>query len=332
MPHTDKRRGILAAVDQNERQMNARDRIPFRVRPMLATLVRKPFDKPGWVYEEKYDGYRILAYKEATRVTLLSRNSKDRSQVFSNVAEAVASLPSRTLLLDGEVVAFDRQGVSQFQLLQNLKSEPKYAVFDCLYRDGLDLRAQPLAVRRSALEEIIGKTGREAPGIFASVTLAANGLKAFEVARRKGYEGIIAKNKSAPYIEGRSTNWLKVKVHQEDEFIVVGYTAPAGSRQHFGALLLGAYDGGTVHYVGKVGTGFTQQSLAQLFRLFQPFVRIRPSVVDPPREKNVTYLEPRLVAQIAFEEWTDDRKLRQPVFLGLRDDKPPQDVTLPEAK
>ncbi len=312
--------------------MTSRDHIPFRVRPMLATLVQKPFDKPGWAYEEKYDGYRILAYKEGAHVTLLSRNSKDRTQMFSSVAKAVANLPAHTLLLDGELVAFDRQGISRFQLLQNLKSEPRYAVFDCLYRDGLDLRAQPLTVRRSALEEIIGKTGRQRSEVFSSVMLAANGLKAFEVAKREGYEGVVAKNRSAPYIEGRSTNWLKVKVHQEDEFIIVGYTAPSGSRRYFGAILLGAHDQDKIHYVGKVGTGFTQESLARLFRTFQPFVRMRPAVVDPPREKNVTYLAPRLVAQIAYEEWTDDRKLRQPVFLGLRDDKRSQDIILPEAK
>jgi bifunctional non-homologous end joining protein LigD len=312
--------------------MNSDDRIPFRVRPMLATLVAKPFDKPGWVYEEKYDGYRILAYKEGTKVTLLSRNAKDRTAMFSNVAAAVNRLSARTLLLDGEVVAFDRQGVSRFQLLQNLKSEPKYAVFDCLFRDGADLRTKPLTVRRKAVEEVLGETRQEDVGIFPSVVLASNGIKAFELARRKGYEGVVAKNESAPYVEERSRNWLKFKVHQEDEFIIVGYTAPAGSRRYFGALLLGAYDQGNVHYVGKVGTGFTQESLGRLFQTFQPLVRTRPSVVDPPREKKVTYLAPRLIAQIAFEEWTDDRKLRQPVFLGLRDDKRPQDVTIPEAK
>jgi bifunctional non-homologous end joining protein LigD len=312
--------------------MNARDHIPFRVRPMLATLVARPFDKPGWAYEEKYDGYRILAYKQGDQVTLLSRNAKDRTATFSSVARAVARLSARALLLDGEVVAFDRRGVSRFQLLQNLKSEPKYAVFDCLYRDGRDLRAQPLTVRRAALEEIVGKADREPAGVFLSAILATNGLKAFEVARQKGYEGVVAKNKSAPYTEGRSTNWLKFKVHQEDEFLIVGYTAPAGSRRYFGALLLGAYDREKIHYVGKVGTGFTQDSLAKLFHVFQPLVRTSPAMADPPREKDVTYLAPRLIAQIAFEEWTDDRKLRQPVFLGLRDDKRPQDVTLPEAK
>ena len=299
---------------------------------MLATLVKKPFDKPGWTYEEKYDGYRILAYKEGTRVTLLSRNSNDRTQTFSTVAKAVANLPACTLLLDGEVVAFDRKGVSRFQLLQNLKTEPRYAVFDCLYCDGVDLRVEPLTVRRATLEKIIGRTDRERSEVFSSAILDANGLKAFDLAKRKGYEGVVAKNQSSPYVEGRSANWLKFKVHREDEFIIVGFTAPAGSRRYFGALLLAAYDKGKIHYVGKVGTGFTRESLARLFRSFQSYLRTRPAVVDPPHEKHVTYLAPRLVAQIAFEEWTDDRKLRQPVFLGLRDDKRPQDVTIPEAK
>jgi bifunctional non-homologous end joining protein LigD len=155
-------------------------------------------------------------------------------------------------------------------------------------------------------------------------------LDAYRVAQRKGYEGVVAKDESSPYVEGRSNKWLKFKVHQEDEFVIVGYTAPSGSRKHLGALLLGAYDRGKLQYVGKVGTGFSRSTLASLFRKFQPLVRKTPPLEDPPREKNVTYLAPRLVAQIAFGEWTNDRKLRQPVFLGLRDDKPPAEVTLPE--
>ena len=304
--------------------------MPFRVSPMLATLVREPFHRPGWVYEEKYDGYRILAYKEGDGVTLLSRNSKDRSEWFSAVAKAVAKLPARTLVLDGEVVAFDRRGVSRFQLLQRSQADPEYAVFDCLYRDGRDLRRQALPARREALEKMLG-TARKGVTIFPSTRLAANGLKAYSAAQRKGYEGLVAKDESAPYTPGRSSRWLKVKVHQEDEFVIVGYTAPAGTRQHFGALLLGAYDGGNLRYVGKVGTGFSRESLARLFRKFQPLVRGKPAVADPPPQKNVVYLAPKLVAQIAFGEFTHDGKLRQPVFLGLRDDKRPQEVTVPEA-
>jgi bifunctional non-homologous end joining protein LigD len=307
------------------------DRIPFRVRPMLATLVREPFHRPAWVFEEKYDGYRILAYKEAARVTLLSRNGKDRTQTFAAVAQAVKRLPSRTLLLDGEVVAFDRRSVSRFQLLQNLQSPPSYAVFDCLYQDGQDLRGHALIDRRAALEQVVDATAPKRAAIFLSARLSANGLKAYQLAKQKSYEGVVAKDASAPYVEGRSRYWLKFKVHQEDEFLIVGYTSPAGSRKYFGALLLGAYDGGKLVYVGKVGTGFSRETLAQLYKKCRPLVRAQPPVIDPPRDRNVTYLAPRLVAQIAYEELTADRKLRQPVFLGLRDDKRAQDVALPEA-
>jgi bifunctional non-homologous end joining protein LigD len=306
--------------------------IPFRVRPMLATLVSRPFDKPGWVYEEKYDGYRILAYKEGRNVTLLSRNERNRTQTFVGLAKAVAALPADTLLLDGEVAMFDRRGVSHFQLLQELKSRPQYAVFDCLYKEGVDLRHSALVDRRAALEKVVGSSSKQDSAIFVSAILSPNGLKAFEVAKQKGFEGVVAKDDSAPYIEGRSRKWLKIKVRHEDEFIIVGYTAPEGARKHFGALLLGAYDHGKLCYVGKVGTGFTRQSLATLFRSFQPLVTEKVPVVDPPQEKDVTYLAPRLVAQIAFEELTAGHKLRQPVFLGLRDDKGAREVTLPVAE
>jgi bifunctional non-homologous end joining protein LigD len=306
-------------------------RVPFRVQPMLATLIKEPFQQSGWVYEEKYDGYRILAYKEGGKVTLLSRNAKDRSAHFDAVTVALSALKHETLLLDGEVVAFDRKGVSRFQLLQNLGSQLHYAVFDCLYVNGRDLRGEPLSARRAELEKILGKPAGKQPTLFSSARLAANGLKAYEIAKRKGFEGVVAKDESSRYVEGRSGKWLKFKVKQEDEFIIVGYTAPAGAREHFGALLLAANEGDELRFVGKVGTGFSQDSLAKLFRKFQPLVRAKASVVDPPRERDVTWLAPRLVAQIAYGEWTDDRKLRQPVFLGLRDDKRPEEVTLPEA-
>lgn len=288
---------------------------------MLATLVDQPFHKPGWVYEEKYDGYRILAYKEGANVALLSRNANDRTEAFSSIARAVRALPARTLLLDGEAVAFDRKRISRFQLLQVGKSELVYAVFDCLFANGQDLRREPLHVRRSALEETV-KTN---PALLISRRLSPNGLEAYKLAQRKGFEGVLAKNESSPYIEGRSSRWVKFKVHQEEEFVIAGYTAPAGSREHFGALLLGIYDRGKLHYVGKVGTGFSRQSLGRLFRQFKSLQQSQPSLVDPPREKDVTHLAPRLVAQIAFQEWTADQKLRQPVFLGLRDDKRPEE-------
>jgi bifunctional non-homologous end joining protein LigD len=304
------------------------DRIPFRVQPMLATLVARPFDKPGWIYEEKYDGYRILAYKEGSRVTLVSRNGKDRTNTFSAVADAVRKLPAETLLLDGEVVAFDRHEVSHFQLLQRGKASPSYAVFDCLYRNGYDLRKAPLCERRSVLQKTISDRGI----IFLSRQLSKDGIRAYEEAKKKNYEGLVAKDLASPYVEQRSSKWLKVKVHQEEEFVIAGYTAPEGTRICFGALLLGAYSGEQLVFIGKVGTGFSRATLRSLFRRFQPLIRKTSSLVDPPREAGLTHLSPKLVAQIAFEEWTADRRLRQPVFLGLRDDKLAKDCRVEEVK
>src|SRR5579862_4699938 len=271
-----------------------KDRIPFRAKPMLATLIRKSFHKAGWIYEEKYDGYRILAYKEGERVTLISRNGNDRTGTYPGVARAIAVLPRRTLLLDCEVVVFDPKQVSRFQLLQNIRSEPMAAVFDCLYLEGRDLRSRPLRERREVVEKIIkGKV------LFVSRLLAETGSEADKVARRRGFEGVIAKDLSSPYVEGRTKLWLKFKVHQEDEFVIAGYTAPGGSREYFGALLVGAYQKGKLVYAGKVGTGYTRQTLAELSRKFRPLIREKPPLADPPREKNVTWIEPKLVAQIA---------------------------------
>jgi bifunctional non-homologous end joining protein LigD len=295
---------------------------------MLATLVDEPFHRPGWVYEEKYDGYRILAYKEGKTVTLLSRNAKDRTRSFSEVAAAIATLPSRALLLDGEVVAFDRKLVSRFQLLQQGQVPQVYAVFDCLYRDGVDLRARPLPERRAAMEEAIGGTER----LFPSRRLSGDGLKAYAAAKKRGWEGIVAKDPGAPYIEGRSTRWLKVKAKQEEEFVIVGFTQPGGARTHFGALLLGAHRGKNLLYVGKVGTGFTQKTLDALHAKLRPLARPTAAVANPPREKGAVWVAPKLVAQVAYQEWTADERLRQPVYLGLRDDKKASEVVMPGGK
>ena len=169
------------------------------------------------------------------------------------------------------------------------------------------------------------------PGVLIpSRRLATNGLEAYREAKKRDFEGLVAKDASSLYFEGRSTNWLKVKVHQEDEFVIGGFTKPAGTRKHFGALLLGAYLSGKLHYVGKVGTGFDEDLLASLFKKFIPLKIDRSTFVDPPREREVTYIQPKLVAQVSFQEWTADMKLRQPVFLGLRDDKKSTEVSLPE--
>jgi bifunctional non-homologous end joining protein LigD len=301
------------------------DRPPVLRQPMLATLVDKPFDAPGWVFEEKYDGDRLLAYKNGGRVRLLSRAGKDRTTKYPDLAAAIAALPAKSLVLDGEVVVFDRDGVSRFQMLQKQTGRPVYAAFDCLYRNGEDLRQLPLSDRRKALQASV----RPGKALRLSRRLDANGIKAFRQAKSKGFEGLVAKQLSAPYVEGRSPFWRKVKVHQEDEFVVVGFTPPAGKRHYFGALLLGAHHKGKLHYVGRVGTGFDRQRLSALHRKFRSLITDHSSLAERPPGRRLTFLKPRLVAQISYQEITGDGKLRQPVFLGLRDDKRAADVEMP---
>jgi bifunctional non-homologous end joining protein LigD len=293
---------------------------------MLATLVDAPFHRPGWIWEEKYDGIRLIAVKDARRVRLLSRNDKDRSADFPEIVAALAALPAPTLVLDGEVVVFDAEGVSRFQLLQRRAegaSAPIYVVFDCLYARGRDLVNEPLTARRTALEAEVRENSR----LRIARRLADEGFGAFAEARRRGLEGVIGKEPRAPYLPGvRSPTWCKVKVRAEEEFVIGGYSAPRGGRRYLGALLVGAWDGDALRYAGKVGTGFTDSTLADLHRRLSPLARPRSPFADAPRARDVTWVAPRLVAQLAFTERTGDGKLRHPVFLALRDDKPPTEV------
>jgi bifunctional non-homologous end joining protein LigD len=201
-----------------------------------------------------------------------------------------------------------------------------FAAFDCLYFDGHDLRDQPLSTRRTVLEEVIDGAERS----FAARRLAANGLAASRAAQKKGFEGLVAKDASSTYAPGRSRRWLKVKVVHQDEFVIGGYTDPAGARSRFGALLLGGYRDGQLYYVGRVGTGFSESRLQSLWRSFQALASKSPAFVDPPRERGLHWLRPKLVAQVGYSEWTADRRLRQPVFLGLRDDKEAAETSLPD--
>jgi bifunctional non-homologous end joining protein LigD len=288
--------------------------------------VDAPFHRPGWIWEEKYDGIRLIAVKEGRRVELITRNDKDRTADFPEVAAAIAALPASTLVLDGEVVVFDAAGISRFQLLQRRAagaSPPIFVAFDCLHARGRDLMAEPLTARRATLEAEV----KEGPRLMIAHRLADDGLHAFAEARRRGLEGVIGKDPASRYEPGvRSPAWCKVKVRAEEELVIGGFTAPRGTRHHLGALLVGAWDGAGLRYAGKVGTGFTEQTLAALHRRLIPLARGTPPFVNPPRERDVTWLEPEVVAQFAFTEMTDDGKLRHPVFLGLRDDKSARDV------
>jgi len=291
---------------------------------MLATLSAEIPTGPSWVFEEKYDGIRALAYRTKKKVRLWSRNQLDLTAGFPHIADAVAALPGGDLVLDGELVMFDPKGVSRFQLLQRRGSGGRsaYAVFDVLQRDGASLLTRSLKDRRAALDALLGAGGV----LRLSRRLGKNGAAAYATARTKSWEGIIAKDETSIYEPGvRSRSWLKVKVRKESEFVIGGFTAPAGSRAHLGALLVGLYDGDRLRYTGKVGSGYTGESLADLATRLGPIRSSASPFADAPAMKDATWVKPKLVAQIAFAEWTADDKLRQPVFLGLRRDKSPRE-------
>jgi bifunctional non-homologous end joining protein LigD len=294
------------------------------IRPMLATLAPTVPTGPQWVFEEKYDGIRALAYRQKGKVRLWSRNALDLTAGFPDVASAVAALPGGDLVLDGELVVLDAKGVSRFQLLQRRGSgaRSRYAVFDLLEREGTSLLKRPLKERRTALEAVVTERGV----LRLSRRLVKDGAKAYAMAQERGWEGIIAKDETSIYEPGvRSRAWLKVKVRKQSEFVIGGYTAPAGSRAHLGALLVGLYDETALRYTGKVGSGYTRDSLAELATLLAPLRTEQSPFDDAPRMKDATWVKPKLVAQVAFAEWTADGKLRQPVFLGLRRDKSPRE-------
>ena len=294
------------------------------IRPMLAVLSPSVPSGAQWVFEEKYDGIRALAYRRKGAVRLWSRNALDLTVGFPDVVAAISALPGGDLVLDGELVVFDPKGVSRFQLLQRRGSGARtaYAVFDLLERDGVALLGRPLRERARALRELIAGRG----ALRLSRRVGKSGAKALATARDKGWEGIIAKDETSIYEPGaRSRSWLKVKVRKQSEFVVGGYTAPAGSRAHLGALLVGLYDGTELRYAGKVGSGYTGGSLVELARLLAPLRSATTPFTGAPGVKEATWVKPKLVAQVAFAEWTADGKLRQPVFLGLRGDKAPRE-------
>jgi bifunctional non-homologous end joining protein LigD len=291
---------------------------------MLATPAAPPFERPGWVYEEKYDGIRLIAYKDGSRVILVTRNLIDRTERFPEIAAAVAALPAPTLVLDGEAVVFDAKAVSRFGLLQRGSAGAVFVVFDCLYARGDNLQSRTLAERRRALEREV----RESAVLRLARRLGPDGRRALARARRLGLEGIIAKDPASRYAAGiRGPAWRKIKLRNEEEVVVGGFTRPAGSRAHFGALLVGVYEGSRLRFSGRVGTGFTDAVLADLHRRFAPLVRPTSPFADLAALPGATWLEPRLVAQVGFTEWTADHRLRHPTFLGLRDDKSPREVT-----
>lgn len=310
-------------------------RLPAAVAPQLATLVKEPPAGDAWLHEPKLDGYRILARIEGGSVTLLSRNGNDWTSRMPTIARALEASDLEGAVLDGEVCAMNASGKSDFQQLQSTLGSSGALVdfvFDALFLDFEDLRSLPQLERKARLREALGPRARRANATIRYTDhVVGRGAEVFAGACRLGLEGIIAKRADSPYRAGRSPDWLKVKCTGRQELVIGGFSAPGGSRSHLGALLVGLRKGDDLIYAGKVGTGFTERSLAELARRLGPLVRDRSPFADPPRgaeARDVTWVEPVLVAEIEFTEMTRDGRLRHPVFKGLRDDKSAADVVL----
>ncbi len=314
---------LVIKNDPQKTSKKKRDAFLKTVKPMLATLVDKPFDDEDWLFEIKWDGYRALAFIRSGKVRLISRNDKSFNQMFPNVVAALKKI-KENVILDGEIVVINEQGKSEFQRMQRYQKIPDtsllYYVFDLLYQDGEDLRELPLVERKERLELLLAPLKKTC--IRYSDHVKKTGVRFFLEAKKHGLEGILAKNALSTYESGRSSNWLKIKTSMRQEMVIAGFTKPKGSRTHFGALLLGVYSEGELHYVGLVGTGFSHATLESLTKKFKPLIRKTNPFVDLPKKLDgATFLKPRLVGEISFTEWTKDGSLRHPTFLGLRVDK-----------
>ena len=294
---------------------------------MLATLSDKPFDDDDWLFEIKWDGYRgICTIDERGKMKLISRNGLDLLAKFPDMEDLAQAFSSVPIVVDGEIVSLDKKGRSDFQRLQYYGKERvalTYVAFDVLYADGQDLRKHPLDERKALLERLIA----DETLVMYSKHIVGKGTKLYEQAKRNDLEGIIAKKRASTYQERRSRDWLKIKAQFEQEFVIGGWTEPKGSRSGFGALLLGVYEDKKLRYVGSVGTGFSSKLLGEIYARLKKLERkTSPFVNDVIANAPVHFTKPELVAEVRFTEWTRDRYLRQPAYLGLREDKDPKDV------
>jgi bifunctional non-homologous end joining protein LigD len=304
------------------------------IEPQLATLVDQPPRDAGWIHEIKYDGYRALLEIDGADVHLYTRRGNDWTPRFQTVAAAARDLPAKQALLDGEVVVLLPDGTTSFQALQNALAEERpgelvYFAFDLLYLDGYDLRGAPLAARKEALGGLLA--GLPGDGsIRYGEHIAGRGEDFFRQACGFALEGVVAKRADLPYRSGRSKDWLKVKCIKRQELVIVGYTDPEGSRTGFGALLLAVHDdAGALVFAGKVGTGFDQAALVDLHRRLAKIERKTPAFEKAPRgaeARRSHWVEPQLVGEVVFTEWTKDGILRHPSFQGLREDKDPAEI------
>jgi bifunctional non-homologous end joining protein LigD len=309
---------------------------PTWVSPMLATLTETLPTEGKWVYEPKLDGVRALIYVNGGQVRIYSRNRKPLDSAYPELVEALEPAVRGDAVLDGEIVAFDSErGITSFSRLQQRmqlrdpvrarrSQVPVYLyLFDCLFYEGVDLTALPLVDRKAVLRDVVWF---DDPIRFTPHRTTGSAVMLRE-ACAKGAEGILAKRADSRYVSARSTDWLKLKCVHQQEFVVGGYTAPQGSRERLGALLVGYYDGKALRYAGKVGTGYDRRTLELLYRRLLPLHReSSPFSEGPAPAGDIQWVVPKLVAQIGFSEWTTAGLLRHPRFLGLRDDKAAREV------
>jgi bifunctional non-homologous end joining protein LigD len=307
--------------------MPSRDHKQKFVAPMLATLVDEPFDKADWLFEVKWDGYRAIAEVNHGQVRLYSRNELSFAERYPTIVKELSTLKVQAIL-DGEIVAVNEQGVSNFQLMQNYLHEGKgsliYYVFDLLELNGKDLRSEPLIERKKRLGKVVFGLER----VLLSQYVETSGKAFFDVAQEHGLEGIMAKKEDSKYREGRrAQEWLKIKTHKRQEAVIAGYTDPQGSRARFGSLALGVYENGELTFIGLAGGGFNSATLEEVYQKLKPLEQKSSPFAHTPKTKTpVHWVKPNVICEVKFQAWTREGIMRQPVFLGLRTDKPPQSV------
>ena len=302
-------------------------------RPMLATLVDKPFDDKKWVFETKWDGFRLVTEKRGRTVRLWSRNGIDVTSRYAVLLPALQKIKG-SCVIDGELCALDAHGRSRFQLLQNAlneKAELLYVVFDVLFAGGKDIREKPLLERKKILKALLPPD----PLLRYSEHVAEFGTREFAKAQRAHEEGVIAKRAAGFYYSGKRTReWLKFKAVHEQEVVIVGYTEPRRSRKYFGSLVLAVRDKANKRwvYAGHVGTGFDQAALKSIYETMQPLRTDKKPFDQKVKSENATtWLIPKLEGEVKFTEWTSESEMRHPVFLGLRTDKKAVDVIREQA-
>lgn len=327
---------LLERLPEEEREKAEEISMPDWLDPMLAKLTHDYFSGEDWIFERKLDGERVLAYVNRDgEVRLMSRNEKELNDSYPEIEEALTERAPAGCVLDGEIVAFNEQDVSDFQKLQPrmhvssreeaLESDVRvyYYLFDCLYVDGHDITGCTLRERKKLLRAALDW---DDPLRFTQHR-NEDGIEYYQEACEKGWEGLIAKDARSSYVHSRSTKWLKFKCVMQQEFVIGGFTEPQGERVGFGALLLGFYREGDFVYAGQVGTGFDDETLKDLRQRLESMERkTSPYDQGEPERDGVHFVTPKLVCQVAFTEWTDDDRLRHPRYKGLRRDKDPEDV------